>query len=59
MFHITQATEIRYANEFFQSSSEVPKVNLEKFTNFKKVNNDFFRTHDIRHALTILKIQKV
>lgn len=41
MVQITQAIEIEYASEFFQSSSKVPIVNLEKLTHFKKVGNDF------------------
>lgn len=47
MFQITEATKIGYANKFFQSSAKVSKVNLEKFTNFKKANNYFLYIHDI------------
>lgn len=37
MFQTIQATEIGYANEFFQSFSKLPKENLEESTNFNKV----------------------
>ena len=50
MFQITQATKVGYANKFFQNSSKLSKVNLEKFTNFNKLNNDFFHIHDIKYT---------
>ena len=58
MFQTTQATKVGYANKFFQNSSKLTKVNLEKFTNFNKVNNDFFHIHDIKYS-TVLNIQEV
>ena len=50
MFQITQSTKVGYENKFFQNSSKLSKVNLEKFTNFNKVNNDFFHIHDIKYT---------
>lgn len=58
MFQTTQATKVGYANKFFQNSSKLPKVNLKKFTNFNKVNNDFFQIHDIKYT-NVLNIQEV